>query len=179
MEGSELVRKATEFNDRLSELAADLLLFYDDVDTALRTRAMKRPDECDLGFLLRTIQENCEEIRKEAKARMEFSGRIIAYEITVESLQTNSVETVQGNFCSAWPTVSQVGEVPSKNSPAFKEFCKSLGIDTDIAEKGIVKFSYTGLSEWITQKIQEGQKVPEGVKSRPEYKMIYRRKVKS
>lgn len=175
MHHNDTVARMEQLLAEFQEFHRQLLTQCVDVDQLIRNRELDRPDEVDLGFLLREIENTADEIRKEAAARKQFSGRIIAAELTQESLTSGKIGSVYGQLCSAYPDVGQTTFTPKPGGEPFKKLCGQLGLEGEAVELGLFKFSYRALADYLTERMKKGEQLPEGLEMQPDYKMIYRR----
>lgn len=128
----------------------------------------------DLGFLCREIGKLSDELRKESNAKQMLIGKTIAMEVTQASLAGEiSSPTVRGELATGTPDVRQISSVPKPGTPQFKEVADFLGL-TDPDGK-VIRFSFTGLSDWLTERAGEGKQVPACLNVYTEFKTIFRR----
>lgn len=119
------------------------------------------PEWSDVGFLCREISMLLDESRKESKARWELASSSLAKYVMVQSMTDPAIETrCKGTLCSVRFTQTMEASIPKAGTKEFEELMAWLGVSrTD----GVVKPDYTKMSEVLTQRAQDGQKLPPGV----------------
>ena len=166
---------------KLKLRAAEFLI---EVQSGIKAEAFDRADQVDLGWCFREIEKMCDELRKEFKSRKELIGKVLALRIAEEamndmgSLSGEKSMTVHGEFASGIPDVSQSASLPRPDTADYVALCKYLGIiDEDLVGSGVVRFSYTSLSDLVTRLAAEGKPLPDGIaKTYSVYSTIFRTK---
>lgn len=130
----------------------------------VRQDRMPDSDMVDLGFLCREIAGLADDIRKEASAKQELAGRIIALRVAKRSLQGSTEDTVRGKLATGKPDVKVIPVLPKHGTPEYTELCAFFGVPPELVDSGAVSFSFTRLSELCAERMREGKEVPPGVR---------------
>jgi hypothetical protein len=143
-------------------------LFYDHVSLVgdrMKARKYDLQDLTDLGFLNSKVAVMMEEWRKDAKARREFADRLICLAVMEAGLSdpSKAEERSQGSLASGSPDVKMEVAPPEPGQPGYVELARHLGMPEDAIQKGLVKFSWTKLSELITKAAEDGAPPPPGI----------------
>lgn len=177
--------------DRLNAVRLKLLKFQLDISdlfigmiAEIKAERYPRPAQCDIGWAFREIAKIADEIRKEAKARQELVGQILALRMTedvmndMEALAQGDSLTVRGRFASGTPDVKQQAALPRSGSKEYSQLCNALGLaDKEVIESGLVQFSFRKLGDYVSKFMAEGRQIPEGItKTYPLYSTIFRTK---
>lgn len=136
-----------------------------------------REDLVDLGFLCREMTRLSDELRKEANAKQQLIGKVIALEVTRASLAGDiSSPTVRGTLATGTPDVREIASCPKPGSPQFKEVAEFLGLPEDQQDGNLYSLRFTGLSDWLTKMAEEGKDVPKAINRYTEFKTIFRKR---
>ncbi len=158
-------------------------LFHDILDL-IKSESYTPVDGCDIGWCFREIENYADELRKEAKARKELIGRLLAFRVTQDAmndpdlLSKEGALTIRGRFCSGTPEVKQQGAQPKRGSEDYVKLCNFFGITDDaLIESGTVQFSFNKLGDLVSGLMVDGKQLPPGItKTYPLYSTIFRTK---
>lgn len=126
----------------------------------------------DLGFLFRELENRFDEERKDAKARKELIGKLIAF----NAMQTaGDVDTIRGELATGTPDVSMIADLPKKGTPEYNMLATALNVPTDALQ--FLRLDWKAITAYVTELMAQGKKVPAGLnKTRPVYATTFRRK---
>ena len=132
----------------------------------------------DLGFLCREIATVADEVRKEFKAKLELIGLHLAKRVVDHSLQDPTDDGIRrGMLASASPKVEHEPVIPYKGTKEYLQLCEWMGLRADIAERGIMSFSFKRMAEMLTEMAEQGKNPPANlVEIRPKFSTTFRRK---
>lgn len=152
-------------------------LYHDltDLDNLVRTGKLDARVLVDLGYLCREMANYADELRKEATARQELIGKLIAVSVAQQNLEDPSADqTVRGDLANGTPDVTQAAALPKFGTPEYDALCKFLGLTGTGVQRGIVGFSFTRLSALVTEMAGKGQNPPPGVlKTYPKFTTVF------
>lgn len=177
-------RDVAELKDHLEHIREVFMVVTGDMQTMIR--AVKKhltdptydlPTLVDLGFLCREVSQIADELRKEANAKRDLIGKVIASAVTRESLEgTRSDPTVRGKLATGTPDVREIASVPKPGTPAFRELAEFLGLPEEQVNGKLISFRFNGLSDWLTEMASKGKSVPKGINRYTEFKTVFRRR---
>lgn len=134
----------------------------------------------DIGFLCREIEENCDNLRKEAALRKDIAGQKIAFDMTKQASAGEEVEDpLQGELASGSPDVKMESVRPRPGSPENAALLTYLGVSRENADSvgAVFHADWKALSRWMTARAEQGTPPPPGiVKTYPVFKTVFRRK---
>ena len=148
-----------------------------DVLPRLKRRYYSDPQLCDVGWCFRQMERMFDEMRKEAKAKAELAGKLLAHNRILMSIAAGNDEKllkIQGELSAATPKVRHEVYPPKRGTPAYERLCRHFGIEDDVAESGVLQFHYQHIGDWATQCAEEGKDLPEGLEPRPVYSCVFR-----
>lgn len=139
------------------------------------------PDTVDTMFFLREVENLCEDLRKEAKARRELAGKLIAIVQTEASLAEGGGTfdmTVRGEFATGSPDMKQTPAIPRPGTDRYMALGKALGIPEAPLKAGYIRFGWSQVSDFYGRLLAEGKNPPPGLeeKSYTQYSTVIRRK---
>ena len=120
-------------------------------------------------------------MRKEAKARKELCGQIMAYRLTQASLNDPTLKMkVEGQFATGSPDVKMEAALPKKFTEEYYQLTDHFNVPRKVAEAGVLRLDWKMCSEFLTRQMNDGKKIPKGFgRQYPKYTTMYRkRKVK-
>lgn len=172
------VLKTKRIYNRFFELYTESYQYMmDQIERIKKEGEFSNPDLTDIGFLWRELENLLDDARKEAKAKKELISKILAMRKTREFMDDPSIDlTVHGKIAYGSPNVRQVPGLPRPGTPHYKKLCDHFEIPDVVASKGLVKFSFNELADYLTGLGEDGVNAPEGVRTYPVYSMTYRRK---
>jgi len=158
--------------------------FYQDVLTPMqevtgKVKKMKYdlPDLVDLGWCFRMLAAFADDLRKEAGAREELIGRLVALEATKRVLADpmNAEMHVRGVYATGLPDVKQSPKLPKAGTDDFKALCDALGVAGDAKNSSLVRFHFPSVMEWISERAGRGDPIPDGmIGTYPVYRTTFR-----
>lgn len=140
----EFMRDYQQFYDFLSVLSAKV-----------RERKLPIHDLTDLGFLCRELENKSDELRKDAKARKEQIGELLANSQMDASLTNpqQSDDTVWGNLAYGKVDVSVRVDPPAPGTNEYLVLMKYLGVENP---HQCVKFDWKKIQELALRLVETG-----------------------
>ena len=134
----------------------------------------------DIGYYMREISKLLDETRKNAKARSELAGKLIALHVTQQSLNDLSLDTTtRGEVSTASVDVCMQARLPKKGSPAYIQLCRHFGLPEKAIEAGLFKLDWNMVSAYVTHLAEEGIDPPEGLTDQyANHKVVFRRRTR-
>ena len=152
-------------------------LYHDLTEMIEKVKRGEYPPEIlvDLGFLCREMGKVSDDLRKECEAKKDLIGRMVALSVAQQDLDSPGADqTVRGELASGTPDVSQQAAIPKFGTPEYGALCAFLGLTGDAVQKGIVGFSFTRLSQMVTEMASQGRNPPPGVlKTYPKFQTVF------
>ena len=144
----------------------------------LKSKDLDTEQLCDFGFLCRETAKIFDELRKEAKVRMEKAGAIIGYRITQKALTNrDAVGKVTGELATGTPSCKMEAALPKKGSDEYYQLTDQFGIPRDKAEMGVFKLDWKAVGEHLTRLTEQGLALPDGFGTKyPKFVVTYRRR---
>lgn len=144
----------------------------------LKSKKLSNEELCDFGFFCRELEKLFDELRKEAKARKELCGQIIAYRLTQASLSDPTLKMkVRGDFATGIPDVKIEMGLPKKFTEEYYQITDHFDVPRKVAETGILKLDWKSVTEHCTKLVQDGKLLPKGFgKQYPKFTIVYRKR---
>lgn len=144
----------------------------------IKSKDLQNAELCDFGFFSRELEKVFDELRKEAKARKELCGQIIAYRLVQASISDPTIKMqVQGQFATGTPDVKMEAALPKKFTDEYYQLTDYFNVPREVAASGILKLDWKQVTEFLTKRMNDGIKIPEGFgKKYPRYTTTYRKK---
>lgn len=172
----DLVQNAKQILEKLQGLQLELLEHLFQVTDNVKKGELRLPDLTDIGYFSREVEDLLDEIRKEFKARKELIGRVIAYEVTKNSLNDDAPSSVRGVYAIGTPDVRPIPAIPRAGSPDYELLCNHFGLSKDLTEKGVVQFHFNRLVELVAELQASGKNLPPGItKTTPNFSTVFRK----
>ncbi len=135
------------------------------IDILPKVKDMSYPlsDLADIGWECREIEKFSDELRKEAAARKELVGRLLAYRKITECMIEGGSTTVYGQIAYAMPDVKQQSIPPKHGTEEYEKLCTYFGITQEMADSKCIAFHYKHLEEYTTALAEEGKNPPAGI----------------
>ena len=152
-----------EFLTRLRNLAQQI-----------KGETLSLADSIDIGFLLRECTVQADEIRKDLKSHHDAISKQTCYRLVLEDR-----EKVSGNLSTGSMRVTFNSNLPHpvKQPEEFSKLCESMGVNLKKTPIGSVRFHWPTMKSIITERMEKGLPLPEGLKEvKSELSMTYRRK---
>jgi hypothetical protein len=168
------VKQLQALLEKTRSLHQKLYLFGQEVMEQAKSNRYAQTERVDLGFLFRELEQIHDEDRKDAKARKELLGKLIAF----NAMQTDGdVDSIRGELATGIPDVSMIVELPKRDSAEYTALVNHLGVPQSVLS--LLKLDWTAVCAHVTQCAENGRKPPPGLeKSRPIYSTTFRRKSK-
>lgn len=166
-------------NDELALWNADQITEMIDILVKVKNNTIYTDKELvDLGFFLREMERQADEIRKECKAKKELIGRVLCLRIVRAVTEDPDLGLmVRGQYASGSADVAQAPGIPKFGTAEYKMLCEALGVSGIAKEEGLASFHFTRLGEHITRLAAEGKNPPPGIgKTYEIYRIIWRKK---
>lgn len=157
--------------NRLFRLVNDLRKLHHDfynhlslVGDRMKQQKYSPSELVDLGFLCREAETLLDDWRKDAKARKEIAGSLIAMKVTQDSVSNpNTPDTVKGTLARATAQCRMAPVLPSRTSPEYIMLLKSLGFTDQVIGKKYVDIHWKHLEEHVTELAEAGLPMPSGL----------------
>jgi len=170
--------------ERLNEIHKGTVRMYNTVYTALteiiekvKEKEFKDEELVDLGYLCREISKVCDDLRKEANAKMDLISKTLVYKYADNIVNDPASEdTIRGKLATASPDVKNEPRIPKKGTPEFAELCRFFGISDEAISSGAVTFHWKHLSNYITDCQKAGKNPPEALDFKTVFIANYRKK---
>lgn len=117
----------------------------------------------DLGWAMREIHDAADDLRKEAKAKMELVGRVVAMRAAQADVNNEGIGTIHGRVASGLPDVRTEPKIPRPGTPEYLALCEYFGIPRDVAEAGVLAPHYVKLGEWVSNLNRDAKPLPPGL----------------
>jgi hypothetical protein len=179
-EGQKAIERADELRVRVEDLLMEVYTFTADTLNGIQSRKFTLEELADLGFLCREIEKSVDETRKEARARKELCGKVIAF-VTAQARVADPskvVDSVRGRFSIATPDVKQIPKIPQPGTPEYLQLMAWLGItDRELLDSGVLSFKFQELCDLVTKRAQDAKNMPPGItKTWPSFVCEFRRR---
>lgn len=151
--------------------------FLSGATPTIKSKALDNAELTDFGYLCRELENLFDELRKEAKARKELCGNIIAYRLIKASLTDPTITMkARGTLATGTPDVKMQAALPKKFTEEYFKITDFFGVPRDVAETGILRLDWKKVTEYCTQLTEDGKPIPEGFgKKYPLYSTVYRK----
>lgn len=135
------------------------------------------PGLVDAGFLMREIENHCDDLRKEAKAKKNLVEMVIAKRAITDSVNEAGVGNIDGRLATGTPDVKQEPKMPKKGTAEYVALCQYFGLSEKAIRAGVMSPHYLRLGEWATEATKNGEPLPDGLlETRPKFTVAFRRK---
>jgi hypothetical protein len=172
----------TSFVEDFKKILKDVSAEHDWRLTLLRSLAQSVKNEdldltelVDMGFLLKECEALLDEMRKDFKAHKEMIGKVSCYQLSLEDEPKH-----RGTLATGSSKITHYSSIPhpEKEPERFIEVCKFFGIDVGDSPTGMVRFHWPTVKDKITQAMENGEELPEGLSDvKTDLGMTYRRLV--
>lgn len=151
--------------------------FLSEATPTIKSKVLDNSELTDFGYLCRELENLFDELRKEAKARKELCGAIIAYRLIKESLTDPTITMrSKGTLATGTPDIKMQAALPKKFSEEYFQLTTFFGVPRDVAETGILRLDWKKVTEYCTKLTEDGKPIPEGFgKKYPLYSTVYRK----
>ncbi len=177
MEFHSINHKAEALHRKFVDLHADFTNFLAETHPDIAKASLAMGHYADQGLLCREMEEFADELRKEAKARKELVGKLIAAKAAQETLGGNPVTCVKGTLGMALPETKLQGRPPERDTAEYFQFLRHLGVPEKLLQDGMpLKVDWKGLTEYLSERAEKGEPVPPGItKTYPLFMSTFRR----
>ncbi len=118
----------------------------------------------DIGYFLRELENIFDEQRKDCKSLKELASKTIGFRVAQDSLTNPDADPcVKGNFARATADVKIRPKMPAKGSPAYMAALDFFYVPRKAIADGVLKVDWKGASDYLTTKMENGEKLPEGL----------------
>tara|TARA_R110002096_G_scaffold97208_3_gene216607 strand:- start:37212 stop:37721 length:510 start_codon:yes stop_codon:yes gene_type:complete len=143
-----------------------------DLDEPLRKGEFSKEDMTDIGFFLRELSNVSDDLRKEAKARSEFIGKLIC----LRALEDGET-TTRGKYATGSSEGGVKPSVPKPGTLEFEQLCDLFKIPE--SNRDVIRFHWKTIREQIEQAASEGKDYPVNISTTPDFRTVYRRRNKN
>lgn len=174
---SDVIKEFVGVNDEIQQIYNLVYGFLSKNNDLLKSKTLSSEELCDFGFFCREMAKVFDELRKEANARKDLCGQVIAYRLTQAALNDPTLNMkVKGQFASGTPDVKMQSELPKKFTDEYYMITDYLNVPRDVAESGVLRLDWKQVTEHLTKLMHDGKKIPPGFgKQYPKYITTYRR----
>lgn len=175
---SNVIKEFIEVKEEVQLLYNLVYGFLSKNNELLKSRKLSSEELCDFGFFSRELEKLFDELRKEAKARKELCGQIIAYRLTQASLSDPTMKMqVQGEFATGTPDVKMEAALPKKFTEEYYQLTDHFSVPREVAASGILKLDWKRVTEFLTKQMNDGKPIPKGFgKQYPKFTTVYRKR---
>lgn len=175
---SDVIKEFVGVKDEVHSLYNLVYGFLTKNNELLKSKTLSNEDLCDFGFFSRELEKLFDELRKEAKARKELCGQIIAYRLTQASLSDPTLKMkVQGEFATGTPDVKMEAALPTKFTEDYYKITDHFNVPRDVAETGVLRLDWKRVTEFLTKQMNDGKPIPKGFgKQYPKFTTVYRKR---
>jgi hypothetical protein len=138
----------------------------------------EKEELCDLGFLCREIVSQCEEIRKDVQAVKVLVDKIACISVMKNTLSNPMGEdNIHGKLSTGTPHFRKTVTLPKKDSEEWFNMLEYFGVEPTEIDSKIVKVSWKGVCNHITELTELGKHIPEFLpKIHDDYTVVHRRR---
>lgn len=176
-QSTDVIKEFVTVNDAIIQLYNLVYGFLSKNNELLKSKTLSNEVLCDFGFFSREIAAIFDELRKEANARKDLCGQIIAYRLTQAVLSDPTLKMkTKGQFASGTPDCKMQAALPKKFTDDYYKITDFLGVPRDVAASGVLRLDWKQVTEYLTKRMNEGKPIPEGFgKQYPVYTTTYRK----
>ena len=174
---TDVIKEFLTVNDEVQQIYNMVYGFLSKNNELLKSKRLTSETLCDFGFFCREMSKIFDELRKEANARQDLCGQIIAYRLVQASINDPSLNMkVRGQFSSGTPNVKMQAALPTKFTDDYYKITDFLNVPREVAASGVLRLDWKQVTEFITGLMNDGKPIPEGFgKQYPVYVTTYRR----
>ena len=150
-----------------------------DVILDCRQQAVDIPNETlvDIAFILRSMSEYCNDLRKEMDKNREFVEKIACMRWVQDSLNDNTDSPIRGKLATGTPQLRQMASLPSQSKDPinYVKFMKRIGVFGQALKRGLVRTHWPSIVDYITELTEKGKPLPPGIdpsKTYPMYRLL-------
>ena len=160
-----------EDNERLyrargsfTEFYGKLLIHLQMMGRKIKTGGYTQNEMTDAGFLMRETAKVMNELRKELEAKQALAGlTICGAQVALNLQDMNAGLNTNGILATGLCRTKQQAKLPKAGSPEYFQLCGHFGVSEELAARGVVRFSFNDLSEYLTERAEEALSLPEGL----------------
>lgn len=159
------VKTLMELTDVLKDLHHKVYEHLTLIDERMKSGQTGIQDMVDLGFLCREQEDLLDEMRKNAKARREFTQRLLVTKWTGAAMTADPLpDTIRATLASANNfRIKKMAQLPEYGGKDYVLYMESLGIPKEVIQKGLVKPDWEQTAEHVTVLLEDGKKLPPGI----------------
>jgi len=173
------LQELQELSEEVSILHSKFLEYLLVITKDIRSGKLKDEKMCDIGYLLRELENLFDDWRKDCKARKELIGKILAFNVTQASLNGSTETCVRGLLATGTADVKIRAKLPAKGTDEYMAVLKHFGIPETLVQAGVLKLDWDGVSGLATKQAQDGKPMPPGLgETFPEYVTVFKRRSK-
>ena len=171
------IQVLSAFHKAFSDLRDQFIAFTLGLSKSLKEKKFNKPELVDIGYLSREIEILLDDLRKDAKARKEFAGAILAESVIQEALSSGGETTVHGTMAYASCDCELIPGLPKRDSDDYFDLCRHFGVPEEVIKSKVLKIDF----EEITKKVQDAagglcKKIPGINKTWPKYSSTFTKK---
>lgn len=174
----EIINSYLKIKDEVHLLYNLVYGFLSGNNANIKSKKLTNEQLCDFGYLSKELAKIFDELRKECQAREKLCSSIIAYNVTQDAINNpSSSGRVSGELATATPRVKMQAALPKKLTEDYYKLTDFFGVSREIAKLGILKLDWKTVTEYCTERVNKGLKIPEGFGQQyPDYTATYRKK---
>lgn len=159
------VNTLKDLTDKIKTLHHEVYEHLSLIDERMKKGQTSIQDMVDLGFLCREQEDLLDEMRKNAKARKEFTERLLVTNWTGAAMTANPLpDSIKATLASASNfRIKTIAELPEHGGDDYIVFMRSLEIPEEVIKKGLVKPDWEKTIEHLTTLKEDGKKLPPGL----------------
>jgi hypothetical protein len=154
------LRRFKDFETIYLAVYADLTELVDRV----RKNRYNEEQLVDIGFICRQIEGWTDELRKEAKAKTELVGKVLALSLARKALQGGEQTVVHGTLARGSTSIRTIPVLPKAGTPEYTELCAHFGVPEELEKAGVIGFSFSKLADLCAAQAADGKNPPPGIR---------------
>lgn len=177
MKSEDLIEMAEFLHETVTDLKAKITCFMADVNATFKRVRPTGPDAVDLGYLLKRVAEDLDEMRKEVDARKRLCDLLICETCATDMMNGGVGSTiVRGKIATGDPDIKSRPKLPAPGTDAYAALLRWCGVDNPLVIKsGAVSFSWSRTSNLVADMMAQGMEAPGGLlETYPEAQVTYR-----
>lgn len=162
--------------DQIENIHTSATLLMAQLYSELRSNRHSGGVLADLGYIINRAERVLNDTRVELSAKRALIDKLISVEvIRAQASDPDADHRIVGQLASARPDVKVSAKPPDPGTPEYEELVKFFGLgDSEAIKSGLVAFSFSRLSDYLTQCAADGRNPPPGLgKTFEQVKVLY------